>query len=223
MKIKSLIFVSLLWSSSQVQAGIPVLDSANLAQAIEQVTAWAQQAQQMESQLQRLQQQYQNLTGIRNMGSLVNNPALRTYMPAQYQGALTAAGGFGNQNAIQNANTLFNLANTSLSGNSNQVKAYNNNFSQISLNRALAESGYNNAGNQYANIQVLLDKVNDAPDAKDIADLQARIQAEQAMLQNEANKLAALKQLQQAQTDLANQQSIQLGIQSMHGAMPAGY
>jgi len=54
------------------------------------------------------------------------------------------------------------------------------------------EDGYNQASQRFSSIQVLLDKVNAAPDQKDIADLQARIQAEQVMMQNESTKLAML-------------------------------
>jgi type IV secretion system protein VirB5 len=65
--------------------------------------------------------------------------------------------------------------------------------------------------------------VNDAPDAKDIADLQARVQAEQVMMQNEANKLQMLALLAQAQKDLHNQQVNEIGMKSLYGEMPAGW
>jgi type IV secretion system protein VirB5 len=69
----------------------------------------------------------------------------------------------------------------------------------------------------------LLDKVNAAPDAKDIADLQARIQVEQVMLQNESNKLQALQQLAAAQRDLQIQQGREISIKSGKGGLPAGW
>jgi type IV secretion system protein VirB5 len=49
-------------------------------------------------------------------------------------------------------------------------------------------------------------KVDNASDQKEVLDLQARIQAEQAMLQNETIKLSASQQLAKAQEDIANQQ-----------------
>jgi len=63
--------------------------------------------------------------------------------------------------------------------------------------------------------------VNNAPDAKDIADLQGRIQAEQVMMQNEANKLAMLQQLASAQRDLAMQQAAERRMKATRGDMPA--
>lgn len=52
--------------------GIPVIDVAAIAQAIEQVRAWEQQYQQMQQQLLQQQQILQNTTGTRNLGTAVN-------------------------------------------------------------------------------------------------------------------------------------------------------
>jgi type IV secretion system protein VirB5 len=56
------------------------------------------------------------------------------------------------------------------------------------------------------------------PDQKDVADLQARIQAEQAMVQNESVKLALMAQLQQAQRDIAAQQAREISMKSTKSA-----
>ena len=65
----------------------------------------------------------------------------------------------------------------------------------------MALESYKQASRRFGDIQVLLDKINDAsiPDAKDMVDLQARIQAEQVMMQNEASKIAMMKNLQEIQ------------------------
>jgi len=70
-KIKSLFisfaFIhSIFWSSCAIATGIPVIDAANLAQALVQVQAWQQQYQQM-------QQQISSMSGNRNMGGLLAN------------------------------------------------------------------------------------------------------------------------------------------------------
>lgn len=201
------------------QAGIPVIDGANLAQAIQQVTAWAQQYQQMVDQIQQMQQAYNNLNGVRNMGSLVNNPAARRYLPDEYQTILSS--GVGQWEAIYNASKKFDMATSSLSGSSDAAKAFQQIAKQAAINRASAEEGYRTASERFSDIQVLLDKVNNAPDAKDIADLQGRIQAEQVMMQNEANKLAMLQQLASAQRDLGMQQAAERRMKATRGDMPA--
>lgn len=202
-------------------AGIPVIDSSNLAQAIAQVQAWAQQYEQMVQQIQQLQKQYSNLNGIRNMANLVNDPASRQYLPEDYQDILN--NGAGQWAEIRDAAKKFDISQTSLSETSDVAQAFNAGAKQAALNRATAELSYSAASQRFSKIQVLLDKINDSPDAKDMADLQGRIQAEQVMLQNEANKLQALQQLVSAQRDLQAQQAQEISMKSSKGGLPAGW
>lgn len=201
--------------------GIPVIDLANLAQAIIQVESWAQQYSQMVQQISQLQQQYSNMSGTRGMGNLVNNPSSRQYLPADYQTILT--NGVGQWAAIRNASKKFDVSQTSLSGTSDVANAFNAVAKQSALNRAGAELAYSTASKRFSDIQVLLDKVNDSPDAKDMADLQGRIQAEQVMMQNEANKLQMLQQLASAQRDLQIQQAREISMKSSKGGLPTGW
>ena len=202
-------------------AGIPVIDGANLAQAIIQVQSWAQQYSQMVQQIQQAQQQYNSISGIRNMGSLVNNPATRQYLPADYATILSQ--GVGQWSAIRDAAKKFDVASTSLSASSDAAQAFNQVAKQAAINRASAEEGYKTASQRFSDIQVLLDRVNNAPDAKDMADLQGRIQAEQVMMQNEANKLQMLASLASAQRDLQIQQNKEISMKSTKGGLPTGW
>lgn len=207
--------------SNSAHAGIPVIDVTSIAQQIQQVAAWAQQYQQMVQQYGQMQQQFNSLNGTRGMASLVNNPALRQYLPSDYQSILN--NGYGNSAAIRSAAKIYGIENTSLNPGSDAAKAFEANANQAAINRATAEDGYAQASQRFASIQVLLDKVNNAPDAKDIADLQARIQAEQVMQQNEQTKLMMLGQLAQAQRDLANQRAIEIRMKSTKIPLPAGW
>ena len=206
---------------NSAHAGIPVIDAANLAQAVQQVTAWSQQYQQMVQQIQHLQQQYQNMSGVRNIASLVNNPLARQYLPADYQTILNS--GVGQWQAIYNAAKRFDINKTTLASTSDAAQAFQAIAKQAAINRASAEEGYKTASQRFSDIQTLLDRVNNAPDAKDIADLQGRIQAEQVMMQNEANKLAMLQQLAAAQRDLQVQQAREISMKSSKGGLPAGW
>lgn len=202
-------------------AGIPVIDAANLAQALQQVTAWSYQYQQMVQQIQQMQQQFQSMNGIRSMGNLVNNPLARQYLPADYQTILSQ--GVGQWQAIYNASKMFDISKSPLAASSDAVRAFQAVAKQAAINRAGAEEGYKTASQRFTDIQTLLNKVNSAPDAKDIADLQARIQAEQVMMQNEANKLAMLQQLAAAQRDLQIQQAREISMKASKGGLPAGW
>ena len=90
--------------ASTAHAGIPVIDSTSIAQQIQQVVAWGVQFQQMQQQLQRMQQQFDSLNGSRGMANLVNNPAARQYLPADYQTILNS--GYGNSAAIRAASKV---------------------------------------------------------------------------------------------------------------------
>jgi type IV secretion system protein VirB5 len=204
--------------SNAAHAGIPVIDASSIAQQILQVSAWAQQYSQMVDQIEKMQTAYENLNGVRDMGSLVNVPSSREYLPADYQTILSD--GVGQWETIYNAAKKFDLSTSSLSPSSDAAQAFQQIAKQAAINRATAEEGYKTSSQRFGDIQVLLDKVNSAPDAKDIADLQARIQAEQVMMQNETNKLQMLAQLAQSQRDLALQQAAERRIKATRGVMP---
>jgi len=208
-------------SVNVAHAGIPVIDAASLAQAVQQVTAWGQQFEQMKSQFTQMQQQYTSLNGARGMASLVNNPAARQYLPADYQ--TIVSNGYGNSQAIRNAAKIYGIENTALGGNAQKKADFETKANRAAVNQAVAEGGYREASRRFADIQVLLDKVNTAPDAKDIADLQARIQVEQVMMQNESIKLAMYAQLVQSQKDMDQQASTERMMKKGRGTMPGNW
>ena len=115
-------------------------------------------------------------------------------------------------NNIKAAAQIHSVADSGLDPNGAAGRAMLGAQNQAAMNRALSEEGYKQASDRIASIQTLIDSIDGAPDAKDIADLQARIQAEQTMVQNEAVKLQLLSQLQQAQRDLAQQQAREISM-----------
>ena len=69
-----------------------------------------------------------------------------------------------------------------------------------------AQEAYATTSRRFDSIQQLISAIPNANDQKGILDLQARIEAEQGMLQNESTKLAVLYQAAQAE-EWARQQS----------------
>ena len=232
-----LAFVAALCGGNQAFAGIPTFDAANWAAALQQVVAWGEQYQQMvqqitsmESQLQQAQQTFGSMNGIRNMANLVNNPLSRTYLPPQWDQSINIINnpnGFGSLSgsitALRNASRLVDISTTSMPPSSVLGQSYTAAQDQAAINRGMGEASYAAASDRMNSIQTLLDKVNDAPEEKDVLDLQARIQAEQAMIQNESNKLASMMQLQQAQRDLQAQRAREISIASGSRPMAAGW
>ena len=162
---------------------------SNIAKETTQIASWIAQYAQMVQEYNQLVEEYRSLNGIRGMASLVNNPQLRRYLPDEYKNILSQ--GYGDWQALR----------TALDNPVGSVKLDKFRRDQLAIDEAMTLESYKQASRRFGDIQVLLDKINDAsiPDAKDMADLQARIQVEQVMMQNEMSKIAMMKNLQEIQ------------------------
>jgi type IV secretion system protein VirB5 len=160
------------------------------AKEVTQVVSWAAQYIQMVREYNQLVAEYSSLNGIRGMADLVNNPTARKYLPDDYMEALS--NGYGDWKALKE---LLDKDSQNLSTEERYKKV----VKQIAIDEAMTAAAYKKASERIRDIQILLNKVNDAPDAKDIADLQGRIQAESAMLQNEQAKISMMVKMQDIQ------------------------
>ena len=203
----SLAFLFALLGGNAAHAGIPVLDVANLAQAVQQVLSWKQQYDQMVQQYQQMQSQYNSLTGSRNLGDILNNPLLQGVVPADvatvfnglnqggYSGLTSAAQG------IRNAAMKYNCEN--MTGDT-QIAC------QAALNTNAQAQAYQQSALQLitqrvSQIQSLQSQINTTQDPKAIAELQARITAENTQVSNDANRIAVMQALAQSQRLAADQ------------------
>ena len=198
---------------SSAHAGIPVIDGANLAQSIQQVLAWAQQYQQMAEQIQQAQQQlqqlestYQSMTGSRGFGSLLSNPGLPQYLPDEWKTVYQTAAGGGYSGISGTLSQI--LSDEQMSGTIAQREQQ---FLQRSREAAATDKAtglraYDGAKARLSQIQSLMGQINSTSDPKAIAELQARIGAEQAAINNEATKLQMIGMLQQAEQRLIAEQ-----------------
>lgn len=215
--------------SNAAHAGIPVIDVAALAQAIQQVMAWGQQYQQMAQQYQQLTQQFQqlqqthnSLNGIRNLGDVMNNPALKGMVPSDVATVYTSINQAGSGSlsgvaqGIRTASKLYNCEDRAGADKTNceailsmnaQSQAYEKNALQIATERV----------NQ---IQSLQGMINSTTDPKAIAELQARIAAEQAQIQNDANRLAVMKAMADTQMQAAEQARKEMAMKMMASNAP---
>ena len=170
---------------------------SNIAKETTQIASWIAQYAQMVQEYNQLVEEYRSLNGIRGMASLVNNPQLRRYLPDEYKNILSQ--GYGDWQALR----------TALDNPVGSVKLDKFRRDQLAIDEAMTLESYKQASRRFGDIQVLLDKINDAsiPDAKDMVDLQARIQAEQVMMQNESTKIAMMKNLQDIQKQKMQEQA----------------
>ena len=103
-----------------------------------------------------------------------------------------------------------NLANSYASNNQSYSSPGNDFYTQelAKLNKtnaaaqSLAQSIYEGASQRMDGIEQLRQRLSSASDAKDVLDLQARLQAEQAFLQTDLLRMQGLRMIQQAQVDV---------------------
>ena len=147
--------------------GIPTFDAANFAQAINQVLAWQQQYNQMVQQLQQLQQT--NITAQNSLQSISGNRGLGLILNSIPQSVIPPD--FSQQlNATKNpqdANAMVGQ----------QMKML------LDTTRV-----------RFNQIQQLMMAINTTNDTKAIGELNARIQAEQAMIANESKEFSMLQE-----------------------------
>lgn len=89
--------LALMLGSQQGHAQIPVIVTTQVtdspmtvAEFASNTTRWAQQVQQMTSQIDQMKQQYGALTGSRGLGRVFDHPQLRDYLPQDWQAVYDA-------------------------------------------------------------------------------------------------------------------------------------
>jgi type IV secretion system protein VirB5 len=216
---KSAVFITCLALSQYASAGIPVIDgvsnAARIAENIATVATWAEQIaamqQQYDQQMTAYTQQlkdFENLNGARGYGGQNRNDY--EYNEGSWDETL---GGTDYGDALDE-NTTLSVEDAGFEAGSEAALVMASAQNTNALNQTVNEQSYNKATQRLTALNALADKVNSAPDAKDIADLQARISAEQMLLANEQNQVAVRGQLQQTQKDIQEQQGRERSIRS---------
>jgi len=205
--------LSLLFNSA-ANAQIPVIDSASIAKQIETIAKWKLQYDQMVTQINQMKQQYDALTGARGLGDILNNPALREYLPEDWQGVYDAVknGGYagltGQAQSIYEENKIFDgCAHLGISEARTACEAQ---AVKPSQDKASALAAYDKTKERLKQIDQLMQRINTTQDPKSIAELQGRIAAEQAMIQNEQTKIELYKMVSEAEERINDQREREL-------------
>jgi type IV secretion system protein VirB5 len=191
---------AMMLGSATAQAQFAVIDVASVAQLVQQVQTLAQQLEAARAQVAQAQAQYQSITGSRGMQSLLSG-TVRNYLPIQWSQLSSVmqggSAGYGALSADMQSNLQANavLSAQQLASLSNDQRAQIASARQtVALLQALSQDELSNVSGRFASIQQLIDAIPSATDQKGILELQARISAEQGMLQNEQTKLQVLYQ-----------------------------
>lgn len=200
-------------ASAPAFAQIPVTDSASIAKSVEQqietMAKWKTQYDQMVSQIDQLKQQYAAVTGTRGMGHLFNDPQLRDYLPQDWQGVYDAVKSGGYAGLSGRAESVYsqNKAYDTCAGFADSQERTHCEARAVkgAQDKAFALDAYDAAKSRLRQIDRLMAQINKTQDPKAIAELQGRIAAEQAMIQNEQTKLQMYQMVAAAEDRLQQQ------------------
>jgi type IV secretion system protein VirB5 len=190
-----------------------VIDVGAIVQLVQEVQEMEQEIAVAKSQLQQANQALQSMSGTRGMQNLLSGTN-RNYLPAnwsQLSGSLqSSSGGYpGLSNSVQSAvtaNAILSPQRVAMMPQAEQQQIQSDRL-WVAAQQVLSQDALSNASNRFAAIQSLIDAIPTAVDQKGILDLQARISAELAMLQNEQTKLQVLSQATLAQQSSNVQQA----------------
>lgn len=194
-------------------AQIPVTDAASIAESVtqhaEDIAKWVEQREGMVQQLTQMQQQYASLTGSRNLGEIFNNAKLREYLPTEWQQVYDSvkSGGYsglsGEASKIFNQNHVFDAC-ASIS-DATMKKSCEAMSTKPAQDKANAMAAFDATKKRLQQIDQLRAQINTTQDPKAIAELQARIAAEQATINNMDTQIKLFGMLAQAEDRLQEQ------------------
>lgn len=189
--------------------GIPVNDQAAIAKQIESIAQLKSQLDALNEQIGQARQLYgslNKLTDMADVANVLNDPAIRKALPSDFaaiEGLLkgNGTGVFGDSASrfLEGNSTYRTDADDFYAQELSRLQ--NKNAGQMSV----GEQIYDAATKRIDGIDQLRGKISTAGDAKEIADLQARLQAEQAFLQTDVLRMEGLRMVQQAQNQVDEQ------------------
>lgn len=189
--------------------GIPVIDQTAILKHIESIAQLKSQLGALHQQIEQAQQLYgslNKLTDMADVASVLNDPAIRKALPSDFaaiEGLLKGEG----TGVFKDSASKFLEGNSTYRTDADDfyakelARVQNKNAGQMSLGQQI----YDAATTRIDGIDQLREKISTASDAKEIADLQARLQAEQAFLQTDVLRMEGLRMVQQAQNQVDEQ------------------
>ncbi len=171
---------------------------------VDSLTTQLQVARDQLSEAKRLYDSVNKLTNANDIGALLNTPQFRKVLPQQFSEIEKLVEGQGAGNFASTVDQYL-TQNRAYAGNGA------NSYYQSELDRIARETGakhslgqaiYDTASQRIDALEELRKRISSASDAKEVLDLSARLQAEQALLQNDVLRMQGLAMIQQARGDM---------------------
>lgn len=213
--VRGLVCALAMIAAPLAHAQFAVIDVRAVAQLLTQVRMLEQQLATARDHLSQAQNEFRSMTGSRGMERLLSG-AQRNYLPADWAAVEGVMG-----RSQPNPNPSFASLSGELREAMNDIavlsaqqlttlpqsaqRQLSDRRASAALLQVLTHQALATAGARFASWQQLIDAIQGATDQKAVLDLQARIAAEQGMLQNEQTKLQVLFRAADAE-QWANQQ-----------------
>jgi type IV secretion system protein VirB5 len=186
-------------------AQFAVIDVASLTQLIQQYEMLNQQLTTAENQLNQARTAYAAITGNRGMQYLLGG-TVRNYLPGNYTQFAQVMGGTSGSfpvlasdvRTLVSRNAVLTPAQVAALSPAEQGQLTSARQSAAVL-AATSQTALANSSSRFTSLQQLIGAIGVAGDEKASLDLNARIAAEQGMLQNESTKLQVLYQVAQSE------------------------
>lgn len=198
-------------------SGIPTVDAASLAQQqlahVEEMAKAMEQIALLTQQLESQRRQLEAMTGVRNLGDILNNPAIRDALPTDVRSIL---GNSSTSNAEVMRKTEQIVKEERLTGNHSQDRqALDKRSEALAVKtKAFLDGAQSGSTARVKQIDQLQMQINKTTDPKAISDLQARMLVEQANIQADQMRADLLSRQLEAEKALIEQQAEKIAAQS---------
>lgn len=184
-------------------SGIPTVDAATIAQLQQQLLTARDQLKKLTEQLATAKSQLAAFTESSGYGNLANDynirNQLRAALPSSADDLLNRAGSSGlNGDVSQITDDV--MAPVNFQEDRQQLSKRALNIEATA--KAMSERAYDSMTRRLANVDALQDKINQTTNPKEIAELQARIQIEQANITAEQTRVQLASQQLDAERHL---------------------
>ena len=189
-KLPAALLLSACLAAFPAQAGgIPTIDGASLAQNIQRGLQMAEQIKNQEKQIKEMKKQVEAFKGGRNMGNLLRNAA-QEQLPEEWKAVYNAAAKMNNKDLLSSKGYKDGAS------ADHMLKQFD------LLMRAIKDSEI-----RMKNINALMDQIDSTQDIKAAADLQNRIAAEQAHIQQNQTNLDMMARMMDLQEKVLEKKS----------------
>jgi type IV secretion system protein VirB5 len=218
---------ALLLASAPAHAQMAVFDSANYAKLLQETQTALTQLQQLEKQVAQGEQlvtqggqlltSLNQISNVNGLATVLEQPALRSFLPdantyvtaSSSGGALTTLGVIGQ--AAQVIRTGYQLY---TAPNGSAFASLNTSGNQAALTLATGQAVVQAGTTRLTGLQQLQTSIDTAPNARAVAEIEARLVAEQAMIANDQMRIQGLAMTQTGQAQVLTQQNAEKAAQA---------